>query len=112
MHQDMLLLKLEGVDTRDAAEALRGAFISVKVEDLPDLGDEGYYIHELLGLRVVGTDGLELGELAEVLTTGANDVYVVTGGGREVLLPAIPSVILQVDLDAGVMTVSVPDGLL
>jgi len=112
MHQDVWLLKLEDVDTRDAAETLRGAFISVQVEDLPDLDDEGYYIHELLGLRVVATDGLELGELVEVLMTGANDVYVVKGGGREVLLPAIPSVILQVDLDAGVMTVSVPDGLL
>jgi 16S rRNA processing protein RimM len=112
MHQDVWLLKLEDADTRDDAEALRGAFISVQVEDMPDLGDEAFYIHELLGLRVVGTDGLELGELVEVLTTGANDVYVVKGDGREVLLPAIPSVIQHIDLEAGVMTVAVPDGLL
>lgn len=113
IHQNALLLKLQDVDTRNDAEALRGAMASVNVAELPELEPGDHYIHELLGLQVDTVDGRRLGELVEVLTTGANDVYVVQDSqDRETLLPAIDSVVLQVDLDAGVMTVAIPEGLL
>jgi 16S rRNA processing protein RimM len=110
-HQDVVLLRLEGVETRNDAEELRGARVSVDVRDLPEQEPGGYYLHELLGLRVIAMDGEALGELDEVLATGANDVYVVRAGARELLLPAIDSVVREIDLDAGVMRVVVPDGL-
>jgi 16S rRNA processing protein RimM len=111
VHQNVLLLKLEGVETRNDAEALRGARVSVDVGELPEPQSGAYYQHQLLGLKVITADGVELGALDEVLTTGANDVYVVKTGGRELLLPAIESVIREIDLDAGLMRVIVPAGL-
>jgi 16S rRNA processing protein RimM len=112
VHQGSALLKLEGVDTRDGAEALRGARISIKVRELPPLGESEYYSHDLIGLRVVDEAGQELGTLTEVLATGSNDVYVVKpADGKELLLPAIESVVRKIDLEAQTMSVVVPEGL-
>ncbi|MCS6773245.1 MAG: ribosome maturation factor RimM [Anaerolineae bacterium] len=112
-HQGALLLLLEGIQSRNQAELLRGAPVFIRIADLPPLPEGAYYVHELLGLQVYDQDtGALLGELAEVLATGSNDVYVVRRpGGRELLLPALESVVLLVDLDAGVMRVRVPPGL-
>ena len=112
-HQDVILYKLEGIATRNDAEALRGAIMLVRAKDLPALEPGRYYPHELIGLRVVTTDGALLGEIHEVLVTGANDVYVVKErpDSKETLLPAIAEVVRSVDLLNGVVTVTVPDGL-
>ncbi|MGQ9814845.1 MAG: ribosome maturation factor RimM [Candidatus Roseilinea sp.] len=112
-HQDVMLYKLEGVITRNDAEALRGALVLVRVKDLPALDAGRYYPHQLIGLRVVTMDGAPLGEIYEVLATGANDVYVVrqSPDAKEVLLPAIADVVRSVDLTNGVVTVTVPQGL-
>ncbi|MCS7088633.1 MAG: ribosome maturation factor RimM [Thermoflexales bacterium] len=112
-HQRALLVQLEGVHTRNDAEALRGAEVLVHADELPPLPKGEYYVHELLGLRVFDVEAhAELGELTEVLATGSNDVYVVRRlDGRELLLPALPQVILSVDLEASVMHVRVPEGL-
>lgn len=112
-HQDVVLYKLEGIATRNDAEALRGTILLVRVKDLPTLAPGCYYPHELIGLRVVTTDGAPLGEIYEVLATGANDVYVVKQApdAKEMLLPAIEGVVQSVDLDNRVVTVTVPQGL-
>jgi 16S rRNA processing protein RimM len=111
-HQNSALLKLEGVDTRNDAETLRGAHVSIKVRELPRLGEGEYYSHELVGLRVEEANGQTLGTLSEVLATGSNDVYVVKSAeGKELLLPAIDSVVRKIDLAARVMSVIVPEGL-
>lgn len=112
-HQGALLLLLEGVQSRNEAEALRGARVYVRVGDLPPLPEGDYYVHDLLGLQVYDQDtGALLGELTEVLATGSNDVYVVRRpNGAELLLPALESVILLIDLEAGAMRVRVPPGL-
>ncbi|HQV69091.1 MAG TPA: ribosome maturation factor RimM [Thermoflexales bacterium] len=110
-HQDAFLFKLKEVPDRNAAETLRGLEVFVDETDLPDLEDGEYYAHDLIGLKVLDENGAELGEVADVLGTGANDVYVVQGGPRELLLPAIESVILEIDLDAETMRVKVPEGL-
>ena len=107
-----LLVKFEGVTDRDAADALRGAELSVPAEETPSAPPGAYYHYQLIGLRVVSAaDGEPLGTLTEIVSTGANDVYVVTREDAELLLPALADVVTEVDVEAGRMTVAVPDGL-
>jgi 16S rRNA processing protein RimM len=111
-HQNAILLKLEGVNTRSDAEAMRGVTLAIKVHELPELPAGEFYAHQLVGLRVVDDAGTELGQLSDVLATGSNDVYIVKKpDGSELLLPAIESVIRKIDLDAHAMSVVVPPGL-
>ena len=103
----------EGYEDATAANALRGTLIEIEDADLPSLDAGEYYVHDLVGLDVVTTDGERLGRLAEVLRTGANDVYIVRRKGeRDLLLPAIGDVIAEVDLDGGRMVVQLLPGLL
>ena len=105
-----VILKLEGVNSRDAAEALRGAELTVP--DLLEITEEDvYYQHDILGIRVEDEAGNELGKVDDVLSTGSNDVYVVHGERGELLLPALDDVVKQVDLDARRIVVDVPEGL-
>jgi len=108
-----LVVTLEGVDSREAAEALAGAEILLPKAELPELTGDDFYWHELEGLRVVTHAGVVLGRIDYLFETGANDVMVIKGGldanavdDRERLLPFLPEeVILEVDLEDGVMTV-------
>jgi 16S rRNA processing protein RimM len=111
-HGGMVLLSLAGIDTREAADALRGALIRVPFEEAVPLKPGEYYAHQIIGLRVATDAGEDLGRVTEVLTTGANDVYVVHGPRGEVLLPAIRSVVQRIDIPAGTMIVHIIDGLL
>ncbi len=112
LHKERLLLHLDGVDGRDAAEMLRGLLVEVNLEDAVPLEMDEYYEFQLVGLQVETVDGTELGELIEILdTSGANDVYVVHGFYGEMLLPATEEVIREVDLEAGVMRVHLLPGL-
>ncbi len=111
LHQGNALLRLAGIETRDDAEAWRNAYVYVSLEDAVPLDDGEYYHHQIEGLRVRTTEGEDLGRVTEVLQTGANDVWVVRGRGGEVLIPALKDVIVGVDLDAGAVTVALPEGL-
>jgi 16S rRNA processing protein RimM len=104
--RDAWLMTLEGIATREAAEGLRGWLLERPDADVPRDDAESYFIHELVGLRVVDIEGTEVGRLAEVLTTGANDVYVVRGDAGEVLIPAIGEVVVRIDLPVGVMEIT------
>ena len=112
-HQDVMLYRLEGIGSRNDADLVRGAIVLVRAKDLPPLGEGRHYPHELIGLRVVTGEGQPLGDIYEVLVTGANDVYVVkeTSDAKEILLPAIEGVVQTVDLQNRVVTVTLPDGL-
>ena len=111
-HAGRYLLYLKGISSREAAEELRGLPLLLNAEDLEPLPEGVYYRWEIVGLRVLEEDGAELGTVIEVLSTGANDVYEVErGDGRKVLLPAITSVIRQFDLEAGILRVHLPPGL-
>ena len=106
-------LYVDGVHDLDAAESLRGELIEVPDAERPKSDRPFWYVDEIEGLRVVDRDGAELGRVREVLYTGANDVYVVDRGDeRDLLVPALQDVVVQIDLDAGAMTVDLPDGLL
>jgi 16S rRNA processing protein RimM len=103
----------EGVTGTEAAERLRNTLIEIDEADLPALPEGEYYVHDLVGLRVVTSDGTEFGEIVEVLETGSNDVYVVRRPGeKDLLVPAIDGVLLEVNIDAGTATIEVVPGLL
>ena len=108
-----LLIKLRGFDTPEAVGRFRNQWVYVLARDIPPLENGRHYKYELIGLNVVGEDGEALGRVTEILETGANDVYVVRDEtGREILLPAISSVILGMDMDKRVLRVHLLDGLL
>jgi 16S rRNA processing protein RimM len=111
LHLGKALLQLEGIDDRDTAEQWSGAYVYVTAEDAVPLGEDEYYYYQIEGLAVVTEQGENLGHVTQVLPTGANDVYIVVGDGGEVLIPAIKSCILRVDLEARVMTVHLLEGL-
>lgn len=110
-HRGRLFIRLEGCGDRDAAEAFRGQLVQIRLGDAAPPPPGSYYHHQIVGLSVVTDEGEALGEVTEILETGANDVYVVNGPSGEILLPALQSVIRQVDLDAKRMTVHLLEGL-
>jgi len=105
------LVTLEGIETREVAEGLRGELLEVADDELAPPEPGAYYVKDLVGLRVATVDGVDLGKLSEVLETGANDVYVVVGEQGEVLVPALPDVVVEVRLEEGLMKVDLPPGL-
>jgi len=104
--------KLAGIDSVEAAETLRGAEIGLPRGEAPPLPQGHYFVDQLLGLRVVTSGGREVGRVADVLATGANDVYVVRGDGGEVLIPAIRDVVLEINPDDGTIRIEPLPGLL
>ena len=104
-HGKAVIARLEGIEDRDAAAELTGSDIGVVRDALPDPGEGHYYWADLEGLTVVHEDGTELGRVAYLMATGANDVLVVDGP-HERLIPFVPEeVILDVDIAAGVIRV-------
>jgi len=101
LHQTLYLLRLEGVATRDEAEALRGAAALISLEDAVRLPPGRYYHHQLLGLRVLTPEGEELGRIREVLEGPSNDIYV---AGRY-LIPATHDAVERLSPEEGVLVV-------
>jgi 16S rRNA processing protein RimM len=97
------VIQLEGVDSRDAAEAMLGRYLEVEAEPLP----EGQlYWHQIVGLRVIDEEGTLLGTVVEVFRAGENEVYHAEAPGQpDLLLPALRDVVREIDLEAGTMTV-------
>ena len=110
-HLGGLLLMLEGCDNRDAAETMRGQEVVIPMLEQQVLETHEYYVDDLLGLSVCDEQGEYLGELMQVLPTGANDVYRVVNGEEELLLPAITTVIRSVDIGNGEVVVRLLPGL-
>jgi 16S rRNA processing protein RimM len=109
-HAKTVIAKLEGVDDRDAAMQLTGAVIAIRPEQLPDLDEYEFYWRDLIGLRVINREGIELGTVQRLMETGANDVLVVRSdsaeSGAEHLVPWTPgNAVLEVDLEAGLIQV-------
>ena len=104
-HSKTVIVRLDGIHDRDQAAALIGKDIAISRDDLPKTGVGSYYWADLEGMQVLHRDGTELGEVAYLMETGANDVLV-TKGERERLIPFIADqVILDVDFAKGIITV-------
>lgn len=113
LHQGLAVVTMEGVDDRNAAEALRGQSVLVRAAALPPTDDD-IYLHEILGLSVVlHSTGAQIGVLDHVHFHGEQEVWVIlTPDGKEVYLPAVPEFVPDIDLDAEVIRVDPPEGLL
>ena len=117
LHKGLYLLTLEGIRDRDMAQSLLHTYLRVGREDLPPLPEGEYYHFQLIGLAVYEGERY-LGQLVDIMETGANDVYVIknpepqAGLPAEILLPALQSCICRVDLPAERMEVKIPEGLL
>jgi 16S rRNA processing protein RimM len=104
-----MIVALEGIETRDQAEAVRGKEL---MAPSPKPLDEGvFYQHDIVGLRAVTREGEVLGRVADVLSTGSNDVYVVVGDRGELLLPALEGVVHEIDVANGRIVVELIEGL-
>ena len=111
--KNQVLLQLAGVDTRSRAEQLVGQEVLGDRRRFPRLPPGEYYWFQLLGLPVYEAgDGALLGHLQEILPTPGHDVYVVGAGTREVLVPAVEEVIVEINLEEGFIKVAPPQGLL
>ena len=111
-HTKTPLISLKGVTDREQAEALIGAELFIPQTELPELDEDTYYWFELIGLEVYTTEDEYLGRIASIMPTGSNDVYVVRDKRKEVLIPALQSVVVDIDLDLKRMRVDLPEGLI
>ena len=100
---DAVFLNVEGVQDRDQAEKLRGTQVFIDRAHAVELDEDTTFLADLYGLRGIVDDGRDLGTIREVMQPGGNDVYVFQGPLGEVLVPALKSVVLKVDLEAGEM---------
>jgi len=107
-----LLVRFKGIETPEQAGQFRNQWVYIKASEVPRLPEGKIYQHELLGFQVVDENEQLLGDLVEILETGANNVYVVrNASGGEILLPVIPPVILETDPARRIIRVHLLEGL-
>lgn len=110
--KNLVILKFKGIDNINDVEQYRQKSLYVTRENAVPLGENEYFIADLIGLKVVSDEGEELGTLSDILQTGANDVYVVSKENTpDLLIPAIRDCIRQVDIESGTMQVHLLAGL-
>ena len=108
----LAILQLDGVSTREEAEALQGSRVWLDNSELPQLDTDEYYWHQLKGLRVETETGVQLGTVAGLFSTAASDIMVVTGAGEEFMIPVKGQIIKEINSREGKVIVSPPPGLL
>jgi 16S rRNA processing protein RimM len=110
--KNLVILKFKGLDTMNDVEPLRQAKLFVTRENAVELGENEYFIADLIGMQAVSDEGEPLGTITDVLQTGANDVYVISSeGAADLLVPAIKDCIRAVDMEQKKMTIHLLPGL-
>ena len=111
IQKNMIICKIEGVDTPEEAEKLRNKMLYMHRDDL-ELDEDTYFIQDLIGMTVKDADTGEVyGIIDDVFQTGANDVYSIKNGDKSYLVPAIADVVITTDIDSGIMTIRPLEGL-
>lgn len=111
-YKNMVVLKLKGIDTVEEAQKLKGLYLKIQRKDAVKLPKNSYFIVDILGLDVYSTKGEHLGKVEDIFPTGSNDVYVVRSSeGKQILIPAIKSVIKNIDLENKKIEVDLIQGL-
>ncbi|KJS18926.1 MAG: hypothetical protein VR72_20790 [Clostridiaceae bacterium BRH_c20a] len=109
-HKNTVILSFKEVPDMSSAEKLRNIYICIEEEQLVKLPENHYFIFQIIGIEVY-EKGIFLGKIQNVIQTGSNDVYVVKDNEKEILIPALKSIVLGIDLDEKKMFVSLPEGL-
>jgi 16S rRNA processing protein RimM len=110
-HARGALLTLMEISNRDEAKALTGSELYIERSRFPKLEQGIYYWFELIGLNVYTSDDRYIGRLESIIETGANDVYIVKKKNKEILIPALKSVVRSIEIQQKIMRVDLPDGL-
>ena len=111
--KNMVILKLEGADDRNAAEALRGKELYITDDDLPELPEGQYYVRDLIGMSVAEEDGNLLGHVTDVLQNTAQDIFEVESeNGKKLLIPKVEQFVLKIDAEKREITVRLIEGML
>lgn len=108
-HKAGRVIGLEGILDRTAAERLRGAALTIPYSELPELDSGSFFYFDIIDISVRTTTGDDLGRVEEIVATAGGDVYVIRGSGT-ILIPAVKEYVVDVDVEQGVMTVSLPEG--
>jgi len=111
-HKELVLVKFVELNGRDSVAQLHGELLLVAMEDAIPLDEGEYYLYQLYGLDVYSDEDVYLGELVNVIETGANNVFEIEKEGKRILLPDIPDVITDIDFENGRLTAHILDGLL
>ncbi|MCL2362163.1 MAG: ribosome maturation factor RimM [Defluviitaleaceae bacterium] len=106
-----VVIKFEGINDRNGAEKLVRSVILIPPDKALPLDEDEYFIRDLIGLKVQTEDGTTVGTIKDVFPTGANDVYIIDAGEKSFMIPAIKDVVLDVSMEAGIMTVRLMEGL-
>lgn len=113
LQKNMVVLKLEGINDRDAAEKARGKLIYITEEDLPELEEGEFYIRDLIGMAVFEENGNKIGEVSDVIQNSAQDIFEIeTAENKKVLIPRVDEFILDIDVDNREIKVRLIEGLL
>jgi 16S rRNA processing protein RimM len=104
-------LKLRGIEDRNAAETLTGAYLFVDGRHRSKLPRGRFFVHEVVGLRAIDEEGRELGRLREVLKLPAHDVYVIERGGKEFMIPAVKEFVLEINPSGGFLRLRLIEGM-
>ncbi len=111
VHKNIAVAHFKGVDSVEAADLLRGRVIYINRDDV-SLPEKTYFIQDIIGLRATDCDsGAEYGEVTDVLKTGANDVYQISKDGRDYLIPVIPDVVIETDIEGGILKIRPMKGI-
>jgi 16S rRNA processing protein RimM len=112
LHRRLTIISFREIKRIEEAEELVGCSVFINKENLQDLPPDEFYWHQLIGLQVRTEEGLDVGTLEEVFSTGSNDVFVVRKKGQEVLIPATDEVVRKIDLDGKTLVIRPLEGLL
>lgn len=113
VHKNFDLLTFKGYENMSDVEKMKGGILKIREDQLTELDQDEFYFHEIIGCLVFTTAGEEVGKVREILTPGANDVWVVKGkGGKDILIPYIEQVVKKVDVKEQMIIIEPMDGLL
>ena len=112
-HKNFLLVKFEGIDSVEEAEKLKNLQIKIDSDEVGELEENEFYFHEIIGCQVFDENDRNLGEIIDILTPGANDVWVIKGEeGKEILIPYIEDVVKKIDITSKKVNIEVMEGLI
>ena len=112
-HKNFLLVKFEGIDSVEEAEKFKNLQIKIDSDEVGELEENEFYFHQIIGCEVFDENDKNLGEIIDILTPGANDVWVIKGeNGKEILIPYIEDVVKKIDITNKKVNIEVMEGLI